>query len=101
MGRTPSVHTPQNVNTILLFSSSSQTVPGLGYLSRTVTIQGRARHRDSGHPEDDVLDTGMTAEDPALAPGGESGLVICCQSVAFSPTFQVPVFYFTVHDPRA
>jgi len=43
----------------------------------------------------------MTAEDPALAPGGESGLVICGQSVAFSPTFQVPVFYFTVHDPRA
>jgi len=87
---------------MLLFSSSSQTVPGLGYLFRTVTIQGRPRNRDSGLlEEEEVLETGVAAEDPAVAPSASSRLLICGQSVAFSPTFQVPVFYFTVHDPRA
>lgn len=89
------------VNTILLFSSSSQTVPGLGYLSRTVTVQGHTRNRDSDLLEDDVLEAGVATEDPALASDASSGLLICGQSVAFSPTYQVPVFYFTVHDFRA
>lgn len=97
---TQCAHSP-NVNTILLFLLSCQTVSGLGYLSRTVTIHGRARNRDSDPLEDDVLETEVAAEDPALAPGTSSGLLICGQSVAFSPTFQAPVLYFTVHDPGA
>ena len=64
-------------------------------------VQGRARNGDSDLLDDDVPETGVAVEDPALAPGGSSGLLMCDQTITFSPTFQVPVFYFTVHDPRA
>jgi hypothetical protein len=40
-------------------------------------------------------------EDPAVAHGSSSGFLTCGQSITFSPTFQVPVFYFTIHDSRA
>ncbi len=103
VGRASSVHTPQVSTHYFLFSSCSQTVPRLGYLSRIAMVQGRARNGDSDLYllDDDVPETGVAVEDPALAPGGSSGLLICGQTIAFSPTFQVPVFYFTVHDPRA
>ena len=84
-----------------MFSPCSQTVPGLGYLSRIVMLPGHVRNEDSDLLEDDVSETIVVVEDPALAPGASSGLFICGQSIAFSPTFQVPVFYFAVHDTRA
>jgi hypothetical protein len=72
-------------------------------LSRIVTIPGQVRNGDGDPLEDDVSETRVAVEDPdpALAPGASSGLFICGQSIAFSPTFQVPVFYFTLHDNRA
>ena len=70
-------------------------------MSRIITIPGHVRNGDGDPLEDDVPETRVAVEDPALAPGASSGLFICGQSIAFSPTFQVPAFYFTVHDTRA
>lgn len=79
---------------------TSQTFPGLGYLSRTALLQGCARYKDSDLLKDDCSESEVV-EDPALAHGSSSGFLICDQSITFSPTFQVPAFYFTIHDSRA
>lgn len=70
-------------------------------MSRTTLLQGCARYRDSdllngGFPESEEV-----VEDLALAHGASSGFLTCGQSISFSPTFQVPAFYFTIHDSRA
>jgi hypothetical protein len=70
-------------------------------LSRTVLLQGRARNRDSDLIKDDVSESEDIVEDPAVAHSTSSEPFTCGQSVAFSPTFQVPVFYFIIHDSRA
>jgi hypothetical protein len=64
-------------------------------------LQGHARNMGSDLLDDDVPETGVDVDDPALAPCASSALLVSGQSIAFSPTFQVPVFYFTVHDTRA
>ncbi|KAI0254261.1 hypothetical protein BJV78DRAFT_1186621 [Lactifluus subvellereus] len=74
------------------------TVTGLGYMSRTALLQCRTRKRDSDLVEEDGLESGDTIDDPAVARDASSGFLTCGQSIVFSPTFQVPVFYFTVHD---
>ena len=79
---------------------TSQTFPGLGYLSRTALLQGCARYEDSDLLKDEISESEVV-EDPALAHGSSSGFLTCGQSIAFSPTFQVPAFYFTIHDSRA
>jgi hypothetical protein len=50
---------------------------------------------------DDVLESEDVVEDPAVAHSTSSEYFTCGQSITFSPTFQVPVFYFTIHDSRA
>jgi ubiquitin-like-conjugating enzyme ATG10 len=70
-------------------------------LSRTALLQGCARNRDSGLSKDDVLEPEDIVEDPAVAHSTLSEPFTCGQSITFSPTFQVPVFYFTIHDSRA
>ncbi|KAI0269280.1 hypothetical protein BC834DRAFT_820430, partial [Gloeopeniophorella convolvens] len=49
---------------------------------------------DASDLEDEALD------DPAAVQSNSSEVLACNQSIAFSPTYQVPVFYFTVHDSR-
>jgi hypothetical protein len=70
-------------------------------LSRSALLQGCARNRDSGLLKDDVPESEDIVEDPAIAHSTLSESFTCGQSITFSPTFQVPVFYFTIHDSRA
>jgi ubiquitin-like-conjugating enzyme ATG10 len=70
-------------------------------LSRTALLQGCARYRDNDALKDDVPESEDIVEDPALAQSTSSASFTCGQSIIFSPTFQVPVFYFTIHDSRA
>jgi len=76
------------------------TVPGLGYLSRSVPLHGRAQaqHRDSDLVRDDVPPSAEFVDDLAIAEDASPEFLTCGQSITFSPTFQVPTFYFTVHD---
>lgn len=61
--------------------------PGFGYMYRTTSLQTRSTISDPPEPVDD----------PATAVPWPDHLT-CHQSVVFSPTFQVPTFYFSVHD---
>lgn len=70
-------------------------------MSRTALLQGCARNRDSGLLKDDVPESEDVEEDPAVENSTFSESFTCGQSITFSPTFQVPVFYFTLHDSRA
>jgi ubiquitin-like-conjugating enzyme ATG10 len=70
-------------------------------LSRTALLQGRTQYSDSDILMDDFSEPEEVVEDPAVAHGSSSGFLTCGQSITFSPTFQVPVFYFTIHDSRA
>ena len=70
-------------------------------MSRTALLQGCTRNRDSGLLKDDVSESEDIVEDPAVAHSTLSESFTCEQSITFSPTFQVPVFYFTIHDSRA
>ncbi len=70
-------------------------------MSRTALLQGCARNRDSGLLKDDFPESEDIVEDPAVAHSTSSESFTCGQSITFSPTFQVPVFYFTIHDSRA
>ncbi|KAN0140023.1 hypothetical protein V8E53_001919 [Lactarius tabidus] len=75
------------------------TVPGLGYLFRSVPLHGRAPapDRDSDLVQEDVLPS-TEFVDLAIAEKTSPELLTCGQSITFSPTFQVPAFYFTIHD---
>lgn len=70
-------------------------------MSRTALLQGYARNSDSGLLKDDIPETEDTIEDPAVAHSTLPESFTCGQNITFSPTFQVPVFYFTIHDSRA
>lgn len=63
---------------------------GFGYMHRTTPLQNRSTTSDPPEP----------ADDPAAALPLSDHLT-CHQSVVFSPTFQVPTFYFSVYDPSA
>ncbi len=88
---------------LVLILISSQTVPGLGYLFRTVPLYGctPAPDIDSDFVQADVPQSVEFVDDLAIADGASPEYLTCGQSIAFSPTFQVPVFYFTIHDSRA
>ncbi|KAI0321880.1 hypothetical protein OF83DRAFT_1050374 [Amylostereum chailletii] len=77
--------------------SEHPTYPALGYLSRRVLVYLRAA--SSPAEEDDLVDNELDADDLASV-SLNSEAYVCVQSVAFSPTFQVPVFYFTIHSPQ-
>ncbi|KAI9574590.1 hypothetical protein HD554DRAFT_67401 [Boletus coccyginus] len=61
--------------------------PGFGYMHRTAPLQKPSVSCDPAE----------NADDPAVAVPLPDHLT-CHQSVVFSPTFQVPTFYFSVHD---
>jgi len=64
--------------------------PGFGYMHRTAPLQKPSVSCDPAE----------SADDPAVAVPLPDHLT-CHQSVVFSPTFQVPTFYFSVHDSSA
>ena len=66
------------------------TLPGFGYMHRTVPLQKPLV----------ISDPLESADDPAAALPPPNHLT-CHQSIVFSPTFQVPTFYFSVYDSSA
>ena len=62
---------------------------------RSVTFSPKAAE-DISNYEEDVEDLVEAAIDEASAPESAACLT-CTQSVVYSPTFQVPTFYFTMH----
>lgn len=40
----------------------------------------------------------MPADEAASSPLASSEVLTCYQTVVFSPTYQVPAFYFEIHD---
>ena len=81
----------------------SQTFPGLGYLFRSVPLHGcaPAPDRDSDFVQEDVPASTEFVDDLAIAESSSPVWLTCGQSITFSATFQVPAFYFTIHDSRA
>ncbi|KAF8915952.1 hypothetical protein CPB85DRAFT_1292554 [Mucidula mucida] len=72
-------------------------VTGLGYMSRkTIHTRTRSPYLDSL----DTGDLGLEYEDDATAtsPTRSCDIVTCHQYVVHSASFQVPAFYFTMHD---
>ncbi|KAH9853802.1 hypothetical protein C2E23DRAFT_728021 [Lenzites betulinus] len=69
-------------------------VPGLGYLLRTVYLP-QTQGAEVDH-EPDVLEHDMMEDESTAQPPQE--LLTCKQYVVYSPTFEVPAFYFTLHE---
>lgn len=62
----------------------------------------RPTHVGGGTTQDlEIYESVLEPADEALAPPGSDGTVVCYQYVVLSPTFQVPTFYFSVHDSGA
>ncbi|KAI0637781.1 hypothetical protein C8Q77DRAFT_1205909 [Trametes polyzona] len=68
-------------------------VSGLGYLSRVVLLSSVQADGDSDEHEADI---DGDEDDATAASDGE--LLTCKQYVVYSPTYEVPAFYFTLHD---
>ncbi|TFK55774.1 hypothetical protein OE88DRAFT_658144 [Heliocybe sulcata] len=76
------------------------SVSGLGYLSRTVLLSRRPGCRSYELGFTDGLDGEAILEEEdgaTLSDADPSDTVVCRQYVVYSPTYQVPVFYFTIH----
>lgn len=66
---------------------------------RTVILCTLARHSALGDAEKDLLsETDEEPDDTESSASSALDRLVCSQSVVFSPTFQVPAFYFTIHD---
>ncbi|GLB33727.1 putative autophagocytosis associated protein, active-site domain [Lyophyllum shimeji] len=76
------------------------SVPNLGFLSRTVLHFRRSRSSSTDVlPTDVGTEESLNEEDDAGTASAPETLV-SRQYVVYSATFQVPAFYFTVHDPK-
>lgn len=79
---------------------------GFGYMSRTVTLSA-GRHETAGAVDGEAnmhlnsanavveIDDGATMSHAPLTP------IVSNQYVVYSATYQVPAFYFTIHDSSA
>lgn len=66
---------------------------------RTVHLFTRARHSALDDADEDLLpETDEEPDDTESSASTALDHLVCSQSVVFSPTFQVPAFYFTIHD---
>ncbi|KDQ64847.1 hypothetical protein JAAARDRAFT_28493 [Jaapia argillacea MUCL 33604] len=75
-----------------------RSFPGLGFLTRQTSLH-RKSEASPADPDDDLEDlTVEINEDPAIMNASTNKSLACTQYVVYSPTFQVPAFYFTVHD---
>ncbi|KAF8524747.1 hypothetical protein JB92DRAFT_3109267 [Gautieria morchelliformis] len=74
-------------------------VPGLGYMARD-GLASRREHSSASFPEDSLTEPLEEDDVSALPPQpqGTYEVLTVHQSIVYSPTFQVPAFYFTVHD---
>ncbi|THH17967.1 hypothetical protein EW146_g2938 [Bondarzewia mesenterica] len=77
------------------------TAPGFGFLTRSVTLSRREQPSNADKDDVELEDRSIAPTDDAtLSASPAAEAVISIQGVVFSPTFQVPVFHFTVHDSR-
>ncbi|OBZ71800.1 hypothetical protein A0H81_08297 [Grifola frondosa] len=76
------------------------SLPGLGFLSRSILLSRNSGNTLNGEVEgqDDI---GLATSDDSEACSPSADLLTSHQSVVYSPTFQVPTFYFTLHDTSA
>ncbi|KAH9843816.1 uncharacterized protein C8Q71DRAFT_697129 [Rhodofomes roseus] len=96
-------HSTQSVDAVCTFAihpsgwtwNEHQYVPGLGYMSRFVPLSLNASEASSDKHEDYGLIPDDSEDEAAVSESREA--LTCTQSVVFSPTFQVPAFYFTIH----
>lgn len=84
----------------LVCLAKAQSVPGFGHLTRT-TLHTRRLGSPPLHASfDEILEDDEALNDEATAdtssPPPES--LTCRQYIVYSATFQVPAFYFTIHD---
>ncbi|KAI0676834.1 hypothetical protein C8Q78DRAFT_999764 [Trametes maxima] len=72
-------------------------VSGLGYLARTVYLPRTNEPEAEAETDDatELADSGVS-DDESLAASPEE-LLACKQYIVYSPTFEVPAFYFTIH----
>lgn len=83
---------------LALVLTGTQHVSGLGYLSRTVLLP-RISSSEEGEADELAATTlEMEDESAAVVPGE---LQTCKQYVVYSPTFEVPAFYFTLNKSSA
>lgn len=72
---------------------------GFGYMSRTIT-QSSSHSFDNSSLSLELSDELMESEDDATLPQSRAPDTVSNQYVVYSATFQVPAFYFTMHDSR-
>jgi len=68
-----------------------------GYMSRTVTLS-TAQDIDKSHPDLDSEHDVVEIDDNATMSNSPLTSVISNQYIVYSATFQVPTFYFTIHN---
>ncbi|TFK75985.1 hypothetical protein BDN72DRAFT_831426 [Pluteus cervinus] len=73
------------------------SVPGLGFISRSATYLKQPSFKDAILSPDLNLVDLEPEDDESVASVPPVHLVNSQQFVAYSPTFQVPTFYFTLH----
>ncbi|KAI1792942.1 hypothetical protein LXA43DRAFT_918166 [Ganoderma leucocontextum] len=71
-------------------------IANLGYLSRTVHLPPNAAHFADPDDGDSLVELVAEDDDATLDTSGE--LLTCKQCIVLSATFEVPTFYFTLHD---
>ena len=74
----------------------------LGYLSRTIWLSRKQKSRSGFDPEELSLlhiEAEPPEDDPSsMSPEEQLDVLSCCQYIVYSVSFQVPAFYFTIHD---
>ncbi|KAI0049611.1 hypothetical protein FA95DRAFT_1537896 [Auriscalpium vulgare] len=75
------------------------TAPGFGFMSRLVLLSWSDT---ASEPDLDAGEVGVAevTDDAARSLPVSSEALTCYQTVVFSPTYQVPAFYFQIHDSK-
>ncbi|KAL6299106.1 hypothetical protein BKA93DRAFT_808335 [Sparassis latifolia] len=75
------------------------SLPNFGYMCRAVFFPLTLTVQSGDEPDEDVYhDISDVDDNAALTQTQSTGVLSTRQYVVHSPTFQVPAFYFTIHD---
>jgi len=86
---------------INLSEYSLQFMPGFGYMSRTVAISSTQDYNTPSNSLESLDDISEVDNDEATLSHSHSTCLSSTQYVVYSATFQVPTFYFTIHNSCA
>jgi ubiquitin-like-conjugating enzyme ATG10 len=75
-----------------------QQLSGFGYMSRTVTLLTGQDDGDNSRLHLDSTNEVVEIDDDATVSHLPSTRLVSNQYIVYSATFQVPAFYFTIHD---